>query len=608
MELFNDAKTAAGETGQKLNNMSTQAMIDDARMKVNAAWEARMQLSETDRGALQTLRDNFMAAQETRARYLYGKVRGAITDINDYDPTTITAARKALTDAEDAYEKAGLTGGFANFKSEINARQTQGVKKNGEAMYAAMDPSDSTTAPVNALNNLASVPYQSGTIRNRYSLEIDPAAGAGSLATSADHTAVNFFEADRTLEKKVKKIGLALSVPDSVIAEDAHENRVGQEWYVSRYEKSTGSGSAKVTDRALVYNDRVGGPLQRPPTPTLEWDAAEFFKANPFQWVNISSDKPAPTSAYDPDTGKLNLLVFISDEAIESLVFDRKTGGRIGAVTMSPADGHADSDPKLIKIPGTYFGAEGHYYCDSTKTCNVGTGVVGPSGTRNFSLSTDWYFIHKKGATVKTYDSSYMYFGWWVRENHNGMPAAVSAFYRHAGGGINLATAGATLTDSATFQGHAIGVYAIHDPLNGKGEAGEFTAMVNLKAEFNTTTLNPNTGMTGTIDQFTLNDGSTPDWSVTLNKSAWTTTPSDTRTAQVGHTTNTANTTWEIGGDKASPAGSWVASMYDEVPGTVEEGGDGTSVNPTSALGKWQAEFRSTHRMVGAFGARRTSN
>ena len=48
MERFNDAKTAAGDMGQKLNNMSTQAMIDDARM--------------TDRGALRTLRDNFMVA------------------------------------------------------------------------------------------------------------------------------------------------------------------------------------------------------------------------------------------------------------------------------------------------------------------------------------------------------------------------------------------------------------------------------------------------------------------------------------------------------------------------------------------------------------------
>ena len=103
-----------------------------------------MWLSETDRDALRTLRANFMAAEKARALYLYGKIRRAITDINDYDPATIAAAWKALTDAEDAYKKAGLTGDFANLRSEINADAVQAGKNLGKALFMAMTKPDAT--------------------------------------------------------------------------------------------------------------------------------------------------------------------------------------------------------------------------------------------------------------------------------------------------------------------------------------------------------------------------------------------------------------------------------------------------------------------------------
>ncbi len=147
--------------------------------------------------------------------------------------------------------------------------------------------------------------------------------------------------------------------------------------------------------------------------------------------------------------------------------------------------------------------------------------------------------------------------------------AAVSAFYQSVGGGVELTTDGKSLNvnrgRAATYVGPAIGWYAINDPLNEKGDGGEFTATATLKAQFGTANLNADTGLTGTIDQFKLKGGSgDPGWSVTLNKAAWTTDPSrDTATAK-GHIVNTEKTVWSINGVKAAPAGSWVANLYDD--------------------------------------------
>ena len=589
-----------------------EAAVEKARAAVAAASGADSHAALNRRlGTLQTSLANGKAAREMAQRTALKTASTALAEalkalepkgtgstVAQFDKAieALAALEKAVADAADLTD-ADLTGYRAKVAAakdrNLGPRRTTASIALGKALHAAMGPSDGTAAPVNALNNLAAVPYQPSAIKNRYSLEIDPAAGAGSFATAADHAAVNFFKAHATAEPKVAKTGVEPKVT-TVVAEYSHEKEVGNEWYVTRYEKSN--------DRALVYNDRVGGPLQRSEFPALEWDAAEFFKANPFQ-SNIIGSKPATTSQYDPATRKLALVVFGVDEAVDAPIFRERTAG-VGSVTLTPAAGASPSDPKLIMVPGTYHGAKGNYFCPSSGTCSVGVGKVGP-GVRNFSLTTDWYFVHDEGAKVKAYDSSYMYFGWWVRNGADGMPGAVSAFYRAEGGRVDLAPAGTTLSGSATYEGPAVGQYAIHDPLNGKGDGGEFTATARLKAVFSTPTLNADSGMTGTIDRFRLKGGSgDPNWSVSLNRSAWNTgSTSDSTTAQVGHTTSTATTTWTVGDVKGDPAGSWVASLYDESSGTVAQGGDGSN-HPTAAMGKWQAGHSGTHRMVGAFGAR----
>ncbi len=496
----------------------------------------------------------------------------------------------------------------------------------GKALHAAMGPPDAVPAnapagtPLNALYNLATVPYYITRIADsghdtstvaadkghRTDFRIDPAAGAGSFATADVHTAVFFRHGvhDKAMPR-VAKTGVKPAVK-TVVAEDRHEMDVGNEWYVTHYERTTGSGEAKVTDRVRVYNDRVGGP-DRFRGHVIEWDAAAYFEANPKTWTGLGT--------YDKAKREVSLGTNIVDIMIASPVFDRRTGGAVGSVTLTPADGASPSDPTEVMVPGTYMGADGHYVCESA--CTIGRAVGGgPYG--GYSLSANWRFVHKKGAKALLWDPDYMYFGWWARDDDDGMPAAVSAFYDVRGGGIDLATNGADLAGSATYEGPAVGQYAIHDPLNGKGDGGEFTATATLRAEFNTRSLNPQSGMSGTVDGFRLRSRSgigagewrdpAGGWSVSLNKSEWVTgpighSPAYTSGSPKGHTDNKATTTWTVGGVKAAPAGSWVATLYDESSGTVAEGGD-QSNHPTSAMGKFQAEHGGTHRMVGAFGAR----
>ncbi len=511
------------------------------------------------------------------------------------EESTVTDAEAAVDAAKAAIEAADIPD--LN-KEVLRARLTvredalaaartarMDAHKMGRALYAAMGPSDDTTAPVNALNNLATVPYYITSITDsqhdapaeatgqrgeRGDFRIDPAAGAGSIATANTHTAVYFRH----------------GMPGRP-GHDTAMDKVGR-WGVTHYERTTGSGSMKVTDRVRVYNDRQGGPLER--WGVVPMDAAKFFKDDT-DWINKGT--------YTPADRKLSLGTGV-DRAIASPKFDTWTVG-IGSVTApKPADGGAE-----IKVSGTYYGAKGTYFCPVSGTCTVGTGVGG-GGFGGYFLSADWYFVHETGAKVLERDLSYMYFGWWVRNDADGMPAAVSAFYQAVGGGVELATDGKSLNvnrgRAATYEGPAIGWYAINDPLNEKGDGGEFTATAKLKAQFGTANLNADTGLTGTIDRFRLKGGSgDPGWSVTLNKAAWTTDPSLATDAQKGHIVNTEKTVWSINGVKAAPAGSWVANLYDDKPGTVENGGDGSN-HPTAIMGKWQAGHGGTHRMVGAFG------
>ncbi len=529
-----------------------------------------------------------------------------VTDVE----AAIAAARKAIADAQlPDVNKQALRARLAAQETAFGAAKmdrADGAKR-GKALHAAMAGPKATTAPNNALTNLQSAPYyvnslvDSGNdlgtgeaIGRRGDFRIDPAEGAGVIPDGNAHKAVFFrhVDSEHIVDEDDDRFGQphSTALPEVPKKGKYPENfdtgehgNVGTKWYVTDFTRTTGSGDGRVTDRVRVYNDKVGGPLADTRTGyLLEKDLATYF---------ATSEKPVNAGTLDTDKRQLSIGTGV-DRHLAAPVFDRS-----GAKTYDLSDGKSEQDPTLIKIPGTYMGAPGDYYCPSSGTCTVGIGVGG------WFLSADWYFVYDEGAKVQERDFDHLYFGWWIREDDEGTPAAVSAFYRSVGGDIELATDGGSLNGTARFEGPAVGVYAIHDPLNEKGDGGDFTATAKLLAKFGATNLVPEAGMTGTIDGFRLDNGSEPNWSVTLQKGAWTTGASREIGAQKGHTDKTAKTVWSINGAPGTPGGSWEASLYDEAVGTIADGGDGSD-RPSSVLGKFYSEHGDTHRMVGAFGAK----
>ena len=300
--------------------------------------------------------------------------------------------------------------------------------------------------------------------------------------------------------------------------------------------------------------------------------------------------KPANAGTHTKEEKKLSLGTGV-DKGIESLEFE----------TASNKDWKtSDGEDGKIQVEGTYYGAPGDYYCDYTKaspaSCRVSTGKGGRA------LTDAWYFVYDDGARINIPGLNYLYFGWWVRENvSDRMPRMATAFIGKEGNGIEPTSHGENMTGTATFEGPAVGVYAIHDPINQKGEAGEFEAVVRLEALFGDVSAVSNpvdlAGMTGTINRFKLNGGSEdPGWTVTLERNAW------AANAKIDDRTN--STVWSINGVPGGTYGTWGGRMYDTTRNERSAGGSDGDGQPDVVLGTFYSEHGSTHRMVGAFAAK----
>ena len=225
-----------------------------------------------------------------------------------------------------------------------------------------------------------------------------------------------------------------------------------------------------------------------------------------------------------------------------------------------------------------------------------------------------WVFVHDMDAMTAKVDANYLYFGWWLMKDEDGVPTSASAFTGTVGTFEALDANPSSLSGSATYAGQAAGKFAISGTTDGAGDAGHFTAAAMLAATFGTRTHGPNFGgVSGTLDNFMANDESVP-WSVSLLRATWNgvillasllrhglliTTPITTVDESM------TSTVWSIDGNSAARVGQLgAAMMYDELPGTVADGGDGSDV-PTSVTGTFQSRFGTTHTMVGAFGAER---
>ena len=323
------------------------------------------------------------------------------------------------------------------------------------------------------------------------------------------------------------------------------------------------SAGTKVTNEAMVYTNQAA--------PTMEPAATGF----------------AGETGFNATTRTLTLPTTASEDY---------TGDMLPTAGTKTYTG--DPGTNAVSFPGTYKGASGTFSCVATD-CSAAVGANGIT----LAGTGGWTFHWASNAMVSTPDSTYLYFGWWLRKD-DGDPTVASAFHGEFGDveGGGTFTDPATITGSATYTGEAAGKFAISHPING-GNAGHFTADATLTAKFGAVAAPNNGGISGEISNFRLNDGSEdPGWSVSLNHAAWdgTTAGAFASTANPANTT-AEGTTWSIDGNAATESGSWMGRTYDEAlaPATANDGSD----VPTSVTGVFQSHFGSDHTMVGGFGA-----
>ena len=150
--------------------------------------------------------------------------------------------------------------------------------------------------------------------------------------------------------------------------------------------------------------------------------------------------------------------------------------------------------PDIVRFSGTFAGASGYFHCTGQDDCTIGR-----RGDRYTLESGTWTFHTTDTARALIDDKSYMYFGWWKREQKSDETQSFQTFYdvtnAHSatednGDNFDL------LTGSATYRGPAIGQYAIYQPLGAQSDSGSFTASAVLTADFS------NDLLSGTVTGF----------------------------------------------------------------------------------------------------------
>ena len=488
------------------------------------------------------------------------------------DPMGPTAEERAMTQTEvlktaSAAVTTALSGlGGTPTQAAINAASTA-VAALKTALDAAADVSDAAKAGYMAQHASASASITAAQAARdtaddaaeKAEMEKMAAAGkalikAGVLglgkvgATSAtEGTNIATFATDGDLQIPIWDADTSAAVSaDSIKKTDASVSSLGV-WKGASYERKNASG--KVLDTATVYRNQAAAKLV------------------PF--TQASSGLEAPTDGVYP----------LADDTVSE---DIVGSGFATAGTKT----HTESDRT---ISGTYKGAPGTYNCPSASCTSRGT-------DDGVALSADWTFKPSSGAMISEADDDYLFFGWWVNTDADGVPQMASAFRGVFGTAPAALTAPATIGGTATYSGKAAGKFAIYNPLDKSGDAGHFTANASLTAKFSASNAaNETGGITGMVDGFMANGKSMP-WSVELKRAGWDATTLGMFGPQADPGPS-AQTVWSINGNAAGAEGSWSGQMYDENATT-----DGSNV-PTTAVGVFESKYGSTHHMVGGFGA-----
>ena len=173
---------------------------------------------------------------------------------------------------------------------------------------------------------------------------------------------------------------------------------------------------------------------------------------------------------------------------------------------------------------------------------------------------------------MRVADTSYMNFGWWRKKT---LATGEFSYGTFSSAGTTVDASGfADLEGTATYEGPAVGQYAIYQPLGSQSNHGAFKATARLSANFDTEMIS------GAVTGFDVNSG----WAVTLKE-----------TAMTSGSITQGDVEWTIDGNTEA-GGDWNGTFHSEFAPHVDTYPDGVA-------GTFDAQYNSVGRMVGAFGA-----
>ena len=565
-----------------------QAAVDtrvDELMKMARAAEQRAALM-TAAGMIDTS-DLSTQALVDDARMAIEELRQAIADAVDVDDTSMY--QSTLDDAIDAVDTA--QGGIDTATRRMNQMAAlSGASDTLQAALAALSGSTPTQALLDAANDALG--------------ELNDAITAGADLTD-DEKAPYQREAGNAMAP----ISMAQTAFDN--AEDDADKAAAAAMAATAAKLYAGINAPSATAAAAydtTDNSLIGVTIGTAAAVNLSEDEDAMVKGR-YGWTGMMF-----TAEPDGDVGTYEAAVYshVDDPTVtEGAVFNvayTLTNGETGDVTnltghtadrvASPSfDQSAGTkafipgeNEQRIMVGGSYQGVSGTYYCAATDRAVGCTATIADMG---FTLAGGTWTFKPTVPGARVMDTSaddvnYASYGWWLHKSEDGSTYTASAF--HAYRGTDPGTVGiGNLRGEATYTGGAAGKYALRSLTGGKNDAGHFTADVELNATFAAA----GHKISGAIDNFVGADGEARDWSVALSDSVIANAGAIAGDPADSTDTDPQMTTWTIGGTAADAAGIWSGNLR-------EQGSDGV---PAIATGTFYSEYAEDGKMVGAFGA-----
>ena len=423
-----EAKTAAAELAQ-------------------AAAEAEKLKAETEKVAAETARDAAVALAEAAEK-------------------SAAAAAASAQDAADALV-------------EALAAQVEAEAKQAEA-EAARDDAEAAADEADRLR-LAAERAEAAEERLRQQAEAEQ--------DRLEQVAEDARQEVNRVDARVAHVGLVSSVNDAA-------GTVAPATVKARYRGMT----TLTTDPPLTLRQSTAPSIGSPwsgtalssTTSTHEDELVVYTNIGPATRVSIEVKHMGFTDTDDMDNRAIFMKPITTDadgQYIRGSGWPTSEGGSRTYETANYDDPTHDTDPddmsndrNTVKVSGSYDGASGDFYCSSVENCTV-------SRTGNIFVvpPQKWTFVTDASRTVSQDDESFMHFGWWQRMDLMNGSLSFASF----SGGTNPVSSGNNPTRSftqvfgpVTYNGSAVGQYAIYQPLGGQSGAGSFTARARLTADF----------------------------------------------------------------------------------------------------------------------------